>query len=124
MKTILIPTDFSSCAENSADFACELAVKNMVDVCLLHTYFTPYSNAGAFLDYSEMLRTVSKDLMDKEVLRLLEKYPEMKNCAVEIFNATEKISQIANYENAIKDLRDSETLLNNLKQNKNKNWEK
>jgi nucleotide-binding universal stress UspA family protein len=41
MKKILVPTDFSDCAEAAADFAIQLAKKSGAEICFMHLQATP-----------------------------------------------------------------------------------
>lgn len=41
MKKILVPTDFSDCAEAATDFAIQLAKKSGAEICFLHLQATP-----------------------------------------------------------------------------------
>src|SRR6185369_14458566 len=45
MKTILIPTDFSSCAENAVRFAIQLAKKEKAKLVLHHSFQIPVAIA-------------------------------------------------------------------------------
>lgn len=45
MKTILVPTDFSSCAESALRYAIKLANKLPARIILMHSFHNPRSNA-------------------------------------------------------------------------------
>ncbi|MFI5218732.1 MAG: universal stress protein [Bacteroidia bacterium] len=67
MKTILVPTDYSKCADNACRYAIEIAKKAKAKIILMHTFETPvlYSEiplVTAKLDYSMLHNAALKDL--------------------------------------------------------------
>ncbi|HMP30835.1 MAG TPA: universal stress protein [Saprospiraceae bacterium] len=56
MRTILIPTDFSKCALNAANYAIELAKITNSKLVLYHSYFysTPLGRPEAFFDANQL----------------------------------------------------------------------
>ena len=48
MKTIIIPTDFSDCANNASEYAAKLAKSIDAKVLLLHVYHVPLTSAPDF----------------------------------------------------------------------------
>jgi len=66
MKRILVPTDFSSNAQNAAVFAINLANYFGSKVCFLHTYQI-YSTAGMLVSVESYMQRDSEELMEKEM---------------------------------------------------------
>lgn len=61
MKTILVPTDFSSTATNAAHYAAEMAVTAAANILLLHVYQAPvlYSEVPVMIDDSEVFNNIN-----------------------------------------------------------------
>lgn len=80
MKTILVPTDFSTAARNAAEYAVHLAKEIRANVILLHVYHVP-------IPISEMeLVSVNPEDLQKENEALLQSELELlsKNAGVEV----------------------------------------
>jgi len=43
-KTILVPTDFSACAQEAVDYALKLATRLDARVCIMHAYMMPITS--------------------------------------------------------------------------------
>lgn len=76
MKRVLIPTDFSSCAEHAAHIGVEFAKKLGSEVCFLHIFTTP-------LDWNKLS-------LEKGKL-----YPETRKAIVEVKDALLKLERRA-----------------------------
>lgn len=64
MKTILVPTDFSSTANNAASYAAEMAVTINAKLLLLHIYQAPvlYSEVPLVIDNTDALQNVESNM--------------------------------------------------------------
>jgi nucleotide-binding universal stress UspA family protein len=73
MKTILVPTDFSSNAEHALNYALDIAIRLKAQVLLLHTYQVPY-------DFEIQLPGIIEDMERKsaEGLSKTKSYAESK----------------------------------------------
>ncbi|MEP7266730.1 MAG: universal stress protein [Saprospiraceae bacterium] len=67
MKKILVPTDFSSCAENAMNFAIQSTKVFPVEVVLLHAFEI---NGNMYTDYMGVNREFNETLLNEEVERL------------------------------------------------------
>jgi len=87
MKTILVPTDFSECADNALEFAISVAKINDSEIIVLSSYYIPSSGGvGAMRNLQENLRKET----EIQLLNLLEKkkakYPFLKVKSYTDFN--------------------------------------
>ena len=59
MKTIVVATDFSSCALNAAGYAADMALAVGADMLLLHVYYMPaiYSEIPVAFSEEEMKKS-------------------------------------------------------------------
>lgn len=64
MKTILIPTDFSDCAKNAANFALNFAKKEKIQFILFNAFYIRTAESQIMIDVT--------DILEKEVIRDLE----------------------------------------------------
>lgn len=100
MKTILIPTDFSSTAINAADYAIGFAKQMRIDKILLYNAWQPVSIADPMstLIISEIdaIKEASRLQLEKEEARL------KKECPIHI--TIETLSELAILENGVVEL--------------------
>ena len=83
MKKILVPTDFSSSAKNAANYACQIALKNNLQIELFTTYQVLYNDGGMIIDFDqELQKSILKQLKSEES-RLLKKYPQLLDRGIE-----------------------------------------
>lgn len=75
---ILVPTDFSECAKNAADYAVQLASLFDAEVTLLNVYEMKYSNTGVFLDFDSYMKDFSEEELNEEKQRILGKFNHIK----------------------------------------------
>lgn len=61
MKKILVPTDFSTCANNAIDFAVQSAMYLPVEVTLLHVF---EMKGNIYTDYMGVNKEFNQSLMD------------------------------------------------------------
>lgn len=75
MKTILVPTDFSSAAQNAAEYAVCLAKEINAKVLLLHAYRVPVpaTEVPIMMPTPEELQKENEDFLKKEAIRLKKK---------------------------------------------------
>jgi len=66
MKTILIPTDFSSGADNAARFAFQLMRDEACHFILLHCYHVPATTPDISISISEVLKTEAEKKLEEE----------------------------------------------------------
>lgn len=77
MNTILVPTDFSDCANYASDFAAQLAQQEKAELCFIHVVEIPNSEAEYYLN-----QTMVKGMMSEAEQKLHEiskKYTEVKD---------------------------------------------
>lgn len=79
----LVPTDFSKCARNASEYACELAITCNAELVFLNTYHFRYSDTGFFIDFDLSVKELSENLMKSELERLHERYPTLNNLNIE-----------------------------------------
>ena len=77
MKTILVPTDFSSYAQNDLDFACQIALGSDVEIILLNTYELRFVDAGFFIDFDDSLKTLSLEKLRTLFENTIKQYPTL-----------------------------------------------
>lgn len=56
IKKILVPTDFSECAEKAVDAALAIAHKLQAEIILLNAYSMPYTGTNVMIDISDVLK--------------------------------------------------------------------
>ena len=82
MKTLLVPTDFSSNAASALDYAAAIANHFGSTILLVNTYKAP-RRADMFVSIDEFIRQDAQQQMDEQIKRV---GPELKNGAtVETF---------------------------------------
>jgi nucleotide-binding universal stress UspA family protein len=78
-KTILVPTDFSACAQEAVDYALKLAARLDANVCIMHAYLWPiagWEGAWAFpADVITQLDAESRAKLDSVVNKARETLP-------------------------------------------------
>lgn len=79
----LVPTDFSKCARNATEYACELAMTINADIVLMNTFHFRYSDTGFFIDFDLSVKEISEKQLESELDRLHEKFPALKNLNIE-----------------------------------------
>lgn len=76
-QTILVPTDFSPCAEEALDYALKLAERLDARVCIMHSYLLPvagWEGAWAFpQDMISQLEADSRAKLDSTLSKAREK---------------------------------------------------
>lgn len=77
-KTIVVPTDFSVCAQNAANYAVSLALQNNSNVILVHSTSVRFSEAGALMDYSQQIKQVSQEYIKEEQERIIRLFPKIE----------------------------------------------
>ena len=77
IKNIIVPSDFSPCAENAADYAAGLALKTGAQILLFHSAYVRFSEGAMLVDYSDQIRSVSEEYLSQEVDRITKKYPQL-----------------------------------------------
>ena len=68
MKKILVPTDFSACANNALNFAMEIAKLLASHIILVHTV---ESNAGVYMDYMGVQKELEEEILQETRQKLL-----------------------------------------------------
>lgn len=81
MKTILVPTDFSSCADSALSYAANLAQELNYEVILLHAYHVPVINPDIpsymFQNEAIIVESNAREKLKKEVEKLSLSYPKV-----------------------------------------------
>lgn len=102
LKTIIVLTDFSSCARNAAEYSLILARKFQANLLLFHSYFVPISTFDSWpnSDYPA-LRENSLSKLLKEAERLNQLTPASESvfqpqieCVVEGGSVAENVSNM------------------------------
>lgn len=79
IKKILVPTDFSKCAENAAKFAGEIAVKFNAEITLYHIYTIPVVDpvvpAGSLDSMIEEMENSSHANLKKAIEKMQKAFP-------------------------------------------------
>jgi nucleotide-binding universal stress UspA family protein len=70
MKNILLPTDFSHCSRNAAEYAIKLFGVKDVKYTVLNTYIDPPSGAGAMVSMVDIIRERSEKDCKEEALTI------------------------------------------------------
>ena len=77
--TILVPTDFSDCAQEALDYALKLAARLEAKVCIMHAYLIPvasWEGAWAFpADVIEQLEAASRNKLEATFSKARETLP-------------------------------------------------
>lgn len=61
-KTILVPTDFSACAQEAVDYALKLAARLQANVCIVHAYLMPVAGwEGAWAFPADVISQLEAD---------------------------------------------------------------
>jgi nucleotide-binding universal stress UspA family protein len=68
MKRILVPTDFSECANHALELACEIALKNDAKLLLLHTVEHPFGG-GVDPTGASVFQSFDDDLLQRQLIR-------------------------------------------------------
>lgn len=84
MKKILVPTDFSECAQNATDFACELAIQRNCSVTLLHSSYLYHTESAALLSINEEMLDTADRYLKEEIQRVTSKYPELEKVGIDV----------------------------------------
>lgn len=74
MKKVLLPTDFSSCARNAAEYAIKLFGFTDVEYTLLNTYYEPSGNAEMMVSLVDNLKQQSQSSIDAEFKYLFQRF--------------------------------------------------
>lgn len=106
MKKILVPTDFSACANNALNFAMEIAKLLASHIILVHTV---ESNAGVYMDYMGVQKELEEEILQetRQKLLLMEKaIRETENVSVEaqLYTGSVKENILLSVENTRADL--------------------
>lgn len=102
MKKILVPTDFSACANNALNVAVQIARLLQWNIVLVHTI---ESEAGMYMDYMGVQKDREEQMLEeaREKLRLLEKaIRETENVPVEAQLKTGSVKE--NILSSVKDI--------------------
>jgi nucleotide-binding universal stress UspA family protein len=80
MKKILVPTDFSDCADNATEVAAQISRKTGATLCLLHVISIPvYGKANSFEFHSKSAEGIFWMKLAKESFQKLLARPYMKD---------------------------------------------
>lgn len=78
-KYIIIPTDFSSTADNALDYAIQINGMENFTYLILNSYHAPQAGSNAmFVNINDMLAKESKRELKVQGKKISEKYPEIK----------------------------------------------
>ena len=77
IKSIIVPTDFSSCAQNAADYAALLAMEADAQLLIFHSAYVRFSEGAMLVDYSDQIRSISEEYLSEELSRLKSKFPQL-----------------------------------------------
>ena len=87
MRKLLVPTDFSECAENALDYALFLAKKMNAEITLLSAYHIPASGSATIVvNIQEDMRKETKQELEELKNKTLERYPKLKISCKTDFN--------------------------------------
>lgn len=82
IKKILVPTDFSACAENAIDYAAAIAGKTEAEITLLHVYTIPVVDAGMIMPsveaYINEIESSGRRKLKDSVLRIKKQFADMR----------------------------------------------
>lgn len=94
---ILVPTDFSECAQNAFDYAVQYAHIMNAEIILLNVYEMKYSNAGVFLDFDTHMKEFSIKELDKEKNRVLAEYDFVNKNTIETVHANGSLENVVDH---------------------------
>ncbi len=87
MRKILVPTDFSACANNALEYAIFLAKKMDAEIVLLSAYHIPSSGAATIVvNIQEDLRKETQEELDALIAKKSKKYSWLKLTSIVDFN--------------------------------------
>ena len=101
MKTILVPTDFSSTAQHAADYAAALCRELQANLILFHAYLLPLAlgEVPLVMVTGDELRNSSEEGLKKEAQRL-SAVPELKiECIARMGMAMDEIKELVKERN-------------------------
>ena len=79
MKTVLLPTDFSTNSKNAVNWALNFYQSEQVKFILIHSYFSPQSGSSAVVSINEILRKQAVEDLIKYKKELIDTFPNNKN---------------------------------------------
>ena len=79
MKTVLLPTDFSTNSKNAVNWALNFYQSEQVKFILIHSYFSPQSGCSAVVSINEILRKQAVEDLIKYKKELIDTFPNNKN---------------------------------------------
>lgn len=91
MKTILVPTDFSSNAYKAISYACNMALKYKAKIILMNSFEIPTSSSKVMINFTDLLEEYSKKGLDKE-LKKIRKENTFNAVNIELFSCFGSIS--------------------------------
>jgi nucleotide-binding universal stress UspA family protein len=98
IKKILVPTDFSECAENALEAAIKIATVLNAEIIILNAYSMPYTGTNVMIDISDVLKERSYEDLNK-LLHKLKQSGKDKNISIHIVSeygpAAEIIASVA-----------------------------
>lgn len=98
IKKILVPTDFSECAENALEAAIKIATVLNAEIIILNAYSMPYTGTNVMIDISDVLKERSYEDLNK-LLHKLKQSGKDKNISIHIISeygpAAEIIASVA-----------------------------
>lgn len=87
MRKLLVPTDFSECAENALDYALFLAQKTNAEITLLSAYHIPSSGSATIVvNIQEDMRKETEEELTTLINKKKIAYPKVKIVAETDFN--------------------------------------
>ena len=87
MRKILVPTDFSECAENALNYALYIAKKMKAEIVLLSAYHVPSSgSASIVINIQEEMRTETNRELKSLISNLESVHPKLKFSGFSDFN--------------------------------------
>lgn len=99
IKTILIPTDFSSNAQRAADYALTVLGPGVEKIILFTVFFNPFKSSGEPSIIDKEVRGAEKDRFEEEKLRLTQTFPESKDrieFRYEVGNLVDQLQMVLN----------------------------
>ena len=100
MKTILVPTDFSSNAYKAISYACNMALKYKAKIILMNSFEIPTSSSKVMINFTDLLEEDSKKGLDKELKKIRKENTfnavniELFSCFGSISNAIKKAGEL------------------------------
>lgn len=77
IKSILVPTDFSDCADNALRYAVGMAKKLKARIVLLHSFEMPHMPSGSFTA-TDKIRTIENERRSKMLQEAIEAYASLE----------------------------------------------